>query len=73
MLLLPINIHTTLFILLTSRYFTNQEISQLFELGNTSVSETCTQLEELHGAARNHSDQVKSDLKAIEEMGKYFS
>ena len=52
-----------------TRYFTNQEISQLFELGSTSESETCSQLEQLHGADRNHSDQVKSDISAIAEMG----
>ena len=54
-----------------TRYFTNQEISQLFELGSTSESETCSQLEQLHGADRNHSDQVKSDISAIAEMGQY--
>ncbi|KAL5255931.1 hypothetical protein ACHWQZ_G011223 [Mnemiopsis leidyi] len=51
------------------RYFTNQEISQLFELGSTSTSETCDQLEQLHGADRNHSEQVRTDLAAISGMG----
>ena len=51
------------------RYFTNQEISQLFLLGHTTYSETCNQLEELHGAARNHSEQIKTDVKEITKLG----
>eukprot|EP00116_Pleurobrachia_bachei_P002279 sb/3462541/ len=50
------------------RYFTNQERSQLFEFASTDYSETCNQMEELHGAERNYSEEMKMDLERVIEM-----
>eukprot|EP00958_Prasinococcus_capsulatus_P019603 scaffold2437_cov395-Prasinococcus_capsulatus_cf.AAC.14 len=50
------------------RYFSNQELKDLFQIGNMEQSETQCQLEDLHGGQRKGGEQIRRHVEVVTSL-----
>lgn len=57
------------FLIFLFRYFTKQELRELFQLGDTRSSTTQQQLEELHGLDRRRDPELDTHIAFLYSLG----